>query len=132
MSNQNNSNYSKWFSKAEEDEMSIKAILSGEGSPSTACFLSQQMVEKYLKGLLVFYQKQYVKVHDLLGLETLILDVNPGIDQLQDDLNFLNRYYIETRYPGDYPDISFEEAKEAYKAARRIKDFILKITESSK
>lgn len=121
----NNPNYSKWFNKAEEDELSIRAILSGEGSPSTAAFLSQQMAEKYLKGLLVFYQKPYIKVHDLLSLETMLLEVSPEINQIHEDLSILNRYYIESRYPGDYPEISFEEAKEALQAAKQVKEFVL-------
>ncbi len=37
----------------------------------------------------------------------------------------LNRYYIETRYPGDYPAFSMEEAAEALAAARRVKGFIV-------
>lgn len=117
--------YSKWFQKADEDELSIKAIMAGEGSPNTAAFLSQQMAEKYLKGLLVFYQKPYTKVHDLLGLETLLLEVDNKVSELHEDLQNLNRYYIETRYPGDYPVISFQEAEEAYQSAKRVKEFAL-------
>lgn len=122
-------NYYKWFQKAQEDELSIKAILNGEGAPSTAAFLSQQMAEKYLKGLLVFYQKPYTKIHDLLGLETLLLEINPEVKEIHEDLQNLNRYYIETRYPGDYPLISEKEADEAYSFAKRVKEFVLKYTE---
>ena len=119
--------YLKWFKKADEDELSIKAILKGEGSPSTAAFLSQQMAEKYLKGLLVFYQKSYIKVHDLISLETLLLDGNKEINQLHDQLQKLNRYYIEKRYPGDYTEISLQEAEEAYQAAKEVKSFVLDV-----
>lgn len=119
-------NYLKWFQKAEEDELSIKAILKEGGAPSTAAFLSQQMAEKYLKGLLVFYQKPYTKVHDLLGLETLLLEINQEIDEIHEELQNLNRYYIEARYPGDYPIISLEEAEEAYNSAKNVKEFVLR------
>ncbi len=61
----------EWFAKADDDEKSIRAILKEGGAPSTACFLSQQIAEKYLKGLLVFLGKSFPKIHDLLGLETL-------------------------------------------------------------
>lgn len=60
-------NVSEWFEKAADDELSIRAILR-EGAPSTACFLSQQMAEKYLKGMLVFHGRFSPKVHDLLIL----------------------------------------------------------------
>lgn len=118
-------NYIEWFKKAEEDELSINAILKENGAPSTVCFLAQQMVEKYLKGLLVFHGKHFKKMHDLLGLETLFLVLNPDINKVHESLVLLNRYYITTRYPGDYPEFSMKDAREAYEAALRVRDFVL-------
>ena len=117
--------YLEWFKRADEDELSINAILSEKGAPSTVCFLSQQMAEKYLKGFLVFFNKPFAKVHDLLVLETLLLDEAKDIQSIHEDLVILNRYYIETRYPGDYPEFNFEEAGNAYEAAKRIKEFVM-------
>ena len=118
-------NYLKWFIKAGEDQLSIRAILK-EGSPSTGCFLSQQMAEKYLKGMLVFYEIEFLKVHDLLDLETLLLNRQPEIGEIHSDLQTLNRYYIETRYPGDVPEFTMDECKSAFDAALRVKEFVLK------
>ncbi|MEK6645737.1 MAG: HEPN domain-containing protein [Candidatus Firestonebacteria bacterium] len=56
-----NNLYQEWFVKAEEDELSINAILTEKGAPSTACFLAQQMAEKYIKGFLVFHKKEFPK-----------------------------------------------------------------------
>lgn len=116
--------YLDWFKKAEEDELSIKAVLK-EGSPSTACFLSQQMTEKLLKGLLIFYKKEFPKMHDLLELKDLLLDVTSDIGQLHDHLKLLNRYYIEARYPDEQMEFSAQDAEEAFDAAMRVKDFVL-------
>ena len=118
--------YLKWFKRAEEDYLSIRAILKGGGAFSTACFLSQQMAEKYLKGFLVFHNKSFPKVHDLIELETLLMEKTSDIDDLHKDLKLLNRYYIETRYPGDYPEFTFEEAQQSFESAIRIKEFVLK------
>ena len=126
MANNPETNYLEWFVKAEEDELSIETILKGDGSPSTACFLSQQMAEKYLKGLLIFRGISFPKVHDLLELETILLGDFPEIKNLHEEFKNLNRYYIQTRYPGDYPKISFEEAQTAKESAASIKDFVLK------
>ncbi len=126
MENKSIYNYLEWFEKAEEDEISIKAILKEMGSPSTVCFLSQQMAEKYLKGLLVFHNKSFPKVHDLLELETRLLQFEPEINEIHENIKTLNRYYIETRYPGDYPEFDWEESKEAYQAAAQIKQFVLR------
>lgn len=119
-----NSSFQDWFKKAQEDYLSAKVILKGkEGSPATVCFLSQQMAEKYLKGLLVFHQKSFPKVHDLLELETLLLPDEPTLKGCEAEIDFLNRYYIETRYPGDYPEFFWEEAEKAFVAASCIKSF---------
>ncbi len=118
--------YSEWFNKAGEDELSITAILHEGGAPSTACFLSQQMAEKYLKALLVFRNKTFPKVHDLLNLATRLMETDADIVRMQENLVLLNRYYIETRYPGDYPAFSLEEAKQAFEAALRVKEFVWK------
>lgn len=118
-------NYAEWLKKAEEDEQSIKAILKENGAPSTACFLSQQMAEKYLKALLLFHNKNFPKIHDLLELETLLLDKYPQIQIIHKQLEILNRYYIETRYPGDYPDFTFTEAQKAFEAAAQVKKIAL-------
>ena len=81
--------------------------------------------EKHLKALLVFHKKHVPKVHDLLELETLLLSTEPEIRELHEAIVTLNRYYITTRYPGDYPEFSWKDAKEAYKVALRVKDFVL-------
>lgn len=125
MQNNSEKNYVKWFGKAEEDELSGRAVLK-EGAPSTGCFLAQQMAEKYLKGLLVFYDKDFLKVHDLLELETLLLDTKTEMDEIHHDLQLLNRYYIETRYPGDVPEFTINECRDAFEAALRVKEFVLR------
>lgn len=125
-------NYQKWFAKADEDERSIQAIIKGGGAFSTACFLSQQMAEKYLKGLLVFLNHPHHKIHDLLELETLLLENISGIANLHEELKYLNRYYIETRYPGDYPEFTFEETRQAFEKAKKVKDLVLQLIENKK
>lgn len=88
--------YLFWFRKAEEDELSAGAVLK-EGAPSTGCFLAQQMAEKYLKGMVAFFRIKIRKVHDLLVLKELLLDVAPGISQIDKDLILLDSYYTGTR-----------------------------------
>lgn len=122
-------NYENWFKKANEDELStLSLIRHKDGMPGTVCFLSQQMSEKYLKGLLVFADKYFPKIHDLIELETLLSVVFPGIREFHEDFKLLNRFYIETRYPDDCPEFSWNEAEKAYEAARKIKEFVLRKT----
>lgn len=116
----------EWLDYAHNDGLNAKSILSHrDGHPNGTCFLSQQMAEKYLKALIIFFKKHVPKVYDLLELETILASVEPEVQQLHEDLTVLNRYYIATRYPGDYPEFSWKDAKEAYDAALRVKDFVL-------
>ena len=120
-------NYQEWLRKADDDELNARSILKHrDGTPTVVCFLSQQMAEKYLKGLLIFYNQTFPKIHDLLELETLLLKITPDIkERMHQDLKLLNRYYIETRYPGDYPEFFWHDAEEAFEAAQKIKNFVL-------
>lgn len=133
MPNKPESNYRAWLAKAGEDELSTGALVGEKaGAPSTVCFLSQQMAEKYLKGLLVFYGKEFLKVHDLIELETLLLDVDSEIQSFHEDLKTLNQYYVGTRYPTDVPEFTFKECEKAFEAALRIKEFVLEKIKSRK
>ena len=115
----------EWLKKGDEDEMSIEAILKENGAPSTACFLSQQMVEKYLKGYLVYQGKKILKIHDLVMLFNLVKKIEPAFAKFQKAIETLNRYYIATRYPADFPEgFSKNMATEALELAQDIKDFI--------
>lgn len=130
MANERPDNYKEWFTKAEEDEFGGKAILKARKFAAPACFHFQQMAEKYLKGLLVFDKSAFPKVHDLLELETLLLGIEPDITSIHEDLKFLNGYYIETRYPGDYPEFTLSECEDALKAATNVKEFVLRKIEA--
>lgn len=115
----------EWIKRASDDELSLEAILKEGGAPNTACFLSQQMGEKYLKAFLVHKKKWYPKVHALDALWELCNKIDSSFEDLKKDVVFLNDFYVTTRYPGDYPTFSMKDAKEAYEAAIRVKDFVL-------
>lgn len=117
--------YGRWFEKAHDDELNVASILKHQdGAPNGACFLSQQMAEKYLKGLLIFYGKLPPKVHDLVRLGALIAEFEPEIKNFESELKILSDYYIETRYPGDYPEFHWGDAEEAFQAVQKIKQFV--------
>ncbi len=85
------------------------------------------MAEKYLKGFLTFHKKSFRKSHELGELLERCKDIDKEFTILKDDCDFLTRYYIPTRYPGDLAEgISESEAKEAFERAIKIKEFILK------
>jgi len=120
----------EWFDRAGDDELSIRALLKGEdGAPGTVCFLSQQMAEKHLKGLIAHTGQPFMKVHDLVELASVALKhLGQDNPELLDHTNFLNRFYIETRYPGDYPEFTWEDARQAFSAAEAIKLLVASFT----
>lgn len=123
----NELNIQEWINKADEDELNARSILKHrDGTPTIVCFLSQQMAEKYLKTLLISYQKEFPKIHDLKRIATLIEPFVPDIFELEEEFNILNKYYATARYPGDFPEgFSWYDAEEAFEAAKRIKEFVL-------
>ncbi|TSC90733.1 MAG: HEPN domain-containing protein [Candidatus Berkelbacteria bacterium Licking1014_96] len=126
MQDKSNKIWLEWLEKADEDELNIQSILKHkDGTPNLVCFLAQQMAEKCLKSLLVFYSHDYPKTHDLKRIATLIEPSAPGIFDLDQEFTKLNKCYIITRYPGEIPEFSWQDAEENYQAAREIKEFVL-------
>lgn len=114
----------RWIEKAEHDLRNAEHTLTihDEECPfDTVCFHAQQCAEKYLKGWLIFKRLDVPRSHDLVVLLNLTLaggfrGVNPQ------DVQPLNRYTIEARYPGDWDPIDRPEAEQAIAMARRIRE----------
>jgi HEPN domain-containing protein len=107
----------RWFEYAKNDLQAATVILSREDiAPRTACFLSQQSAEKSLKAILILKGQQVIKTHDLDNLlEKMPLDESSLFEGL--DLTWLTEWSVESRYPGDWPEATSEEAKRAIEIA---------------
>ncbi len=97
--------------------------LGETGPASTVCFRAQQCVEKYLKALLTYLGISFPKTHDLVLLYNR-LGGEPRLNVRVEDLQPLNRYAVEARYPGDWEPIGYPAAQEAVAVARRIREVI--------
>ncbi len=115
----------EWIDKATDDELNAASILRHrDGAPSGTCFLSQQMIEKLLKAFLVQEKKEYPKIHSLLKLTELCVEIDKSFIEIKDEVILLNTFYVPVRYPGDYPEFSWRDAEEAFEAATTVKDFV--------
>ncbi|MEK7993458.1 MAG: HEPN domain-containing protein [Planctomycetota bacterium] len=93
----------QWIEKAEEDYKNAEYTLTlEEDCPvSTVCFHSQQCIEKYLKAPLICHSAPVPKSHDLMELyHRLAPEYRPALSE--EGLAILNRYAVESRYPGGW------------------------------
>ncbi|TSC92071.1 MAG: hypothetical protein CEN92_159 [Candidatus Berkelbacteria bacterium Licking1014_96] len=127
MDKNNPRNYDEWLEKAHEDELAAIDLFKKSHLYAPACFHYQQLAEKYLKALLIYQGKSFLKVHDLISLSDLLCENYPEIKKLDPELKLLNRFYIETRYPGSESDFTLHDAQRADFASIKIKSFVLKI-----
>lgn len=116
----------QWIEKAEHDLCNAEHTLTirDEECPfDTVCFHAQQCVEKYLKGWLTFKRLDAPRSHDLVVLLNLAISAGLRGPNPQ-DVQPLNRYTIEARYPGDWDPIDRPEAEQAVATAQRVRESI--------
>jgi HEPN domain-containing protein len=116
---------SLWVEKAEHDLTAATHNLDfvHEGLADIVCFHCQQCVEKYLKGFLILHEIPFPRTHDLRVLLELAC-LHTALELAPEQVLPLNRYSIEGRYPGDWDPIPVEEATDAVKMARQVRDKI--------
>lgn len=114
----------EWFKYADEDSQMAEIAMKENGPPNQICFHAQQKAEKYLKGFLEFHGTRFEKQHQLPYLLEMAEVVDESLSELEEDIFLLNRFYIETRYPGNIPEFSIKEARGAVEAADRVEELI--------
>ena len=116
----------EWIKKA-DDDLGV-AILTLEHGPKyidAICFHSQQAVEKYLKGYLVFLDVKFRKTHNLGYLLDLIADSTPLADDIYDMAEKLEDYAVEVRYPDSGQNPTLDEAREAVEIAKMFRNMVV-------
>jgi HEPN domain-containing protein len=115
----------QWLDRASEDIGVAEFLLDGAaGYPGPVVFHAQQAAEKYLKALLVHFQVEFRKTHDIVELLDLVGTVDR---QLADSLvaaAVLTPYGVEVRYPGDCPMITLDDMRKAVRLARDVRDAV--------
>jgi HEPN domain-containing protein len=118
----------EWIAKADEDFEFAPANLK-DGRPFSAliCFHFHQSAEKYLKAFIIANDLAFIKSHDLPALLKICVTKDPSLIRLSPDCEYLNAFYIETRYPVHWPtNFTLEEAEKARSSAPSIKSAIEK------
>jgi HEPN domain-containing protein len=116
----------KWINKAEKDLLTAERELSFENPiTDTICFHCQQAVEKYLKAFLVYHQIYFTKTHRIIDLLELCNTADSSFKKELEDADDLTDYAIQIRYPDVLLEPEIEDAKEALKIAKKVKEFVL-------
>lgn len=114
----------EWVEKAEGDFETAQREIRVRVAPNydAVCFHAQQTAEKYLKAVLQESSSPIPRTHILADLLALCLKIDSSFHLLQSDLNVLEGYAVQFRYPGLSADKS--EARAAFQAANAIRAFI--------
>jgi len=92
----------EWVRKAEADYLAARRLRRGRDPlHDVVCFHCQQCAEKYLKALLEELSLTIPKTHNLVSLLPLLTPHHPSLRSLRRGLDYLTRYAVDTRYPGD-------------------------------
>lgn len=115
----------RWVEKADNDLLNATCVitLADKCPTDTVCFHCQQCAEKYLKALLLARAASFPRTHDLVVLLNLAAS-SGGIMLRVEQVQPLNQYAIEARYPGNWEPIDLQEANEALNMAEGIRDAV--------
>lgn len=110
----------QWLEKAEKDfNLAHHLVAERHSYREAIAFHSQQTAEKLLKGFLVFHQVEFPKTHNLGELLDLVATRDPALAAELAGITALNPYGVEYRYPGDSPELTQEDADEAFRMAEK-------------
>jgi HEPN domain-containing protein len=115
----------EWIRKADEDFEFAASVIEDTTFYAQICFHFHQAAEKYLKSFIIAAELEFKKIHDLPVLLKSCIVKDPALESLLNDSRFLNRFYVDTRYPVHWPtEYTRMEALKAKDAAQHIRDTI--------
>ena len=120
--------YRDWLEEALDDYFTAQDLYNLKRY-SKAAFFSHQACEKALKALLIKRLKRYNPVHSVLKLMEEAKRVVDVPDELMRRAQYLDRFFIPTRYPNAWPSgpphkhYTQEDAERALEYAREILEF---------
>ncbi len=119
----------RWLEQAQED-LKWAGELARLGGYHIACFLSQQVAEKALKGFIYAQGEEVVLGHSVTRLCEMASSYAPEFAPRLARWTILDGYYVPTRYPNGLPDsiparvYTEEAARDAVEMAREVVCFV--------
>lgn len=103
MKQKDSKKYQDWFEKANHDLKAAKILFNEDGFMDTIGYHLHQVIEKYLKGFLLFHKQEYPLIHNLVNLLKECSKFDKDITDYYEECERINAYYIEAKYPMDAP-----------------------------
>lgn len=114
----------RWLRYSTEDLDVARVLLASSPlAPRHVCWLSQQSAEKALKAALVLEDIVFPFTHDLDALRNRLPE-SWQVHTTHSDLAELTQWAVETRYPGDWPEVTPEDATRAVAEASALRGSI--------
>jgi HEPN domain-containing protein len=115
----------EWIEKAEGDWKVAQREWAGtEPVYDAICFHAQQTVEKYMKALLEEHELDVPKMHDLLVLLGLLVNILPELEEERISLAELSTCAVAFRYPGE--SAVREDAEASLQTAGKLRNLVRK------
>jgi len=115
----------QWMAKASADLNAARALIGHEGGFwAIVAFHCQQSAEKFIKAELTSLQIEFGKTHDISVLLDRLSEENATLAAALRFGEALTVYGVQTRYPGDEPDVNQEEAEHALEMAVNVAELI--------
>ena len=95
--------YDDWLDFSYDDLQAAITLMQNPECRNAAAFHCQQCIEKALKAFILYKTGKAVDGHNLTWLCKQAVKQDTSLDEWLDESAYLNRYYIQTRYPSDEP-----------------------------
>jgi len=122
--------YEEWIKRAKSSLELAQAKINLLIYYEDLCYQSQQAVEKALKGLLIYYGVEPEFTHNIEILLNKIKEFTDIPENIKEAAQLTN-YAVQTRYPGEYDEITQEEYEESIKIAKDCFHWVEKKTSTS-
>jgi len=121
--------YESWIDRAKSSYEYSKAIVNEFVYYEDLCYQAQQAVEKALKGLLIYFGEEPNFTHNI-GLLLSNLEKHVEIDDNVKEGMDLTNYAVQTRYPGQYTEVTKDEYQKAVEISKECLEWVEKIIEN--
>jgi HEPN domain-containing protein len=115
--------YESWIDRAKSSLEIAKTRNSNLVYYEDLCYQAQQAVEKAIKAMLIYFNVEPQFTHNIgFLLDELGAHINIS-DEIRETVK-LSKYAVQTRYPGEYDDITKEDYEESIRIAGKCLEWV--------